>query len=94
METLEIVLLCLGIVFFVVSYVTAIKIPEPTPSQLWVFRVIMAMGAACLGALLPGFLELGENKELLETGLRAGGALAVFIFVYRVNPARAGVRAS
>ncbi len=43
METLEIVLLSIGIVIIVFTVIIAIKIPQPTVFQLWAFRVIIAL---------------------------------------------------
>lgn len=56
--------------------------PNPTEFQLLAFRVFLALGAAGVGALPPGFMEV-EHKGLL----RAGGATAFFALVYLVNPA-------
>ena len=46
METLEIVLLSDGLVLIIVTLVMALMIPKPSVFQLWVFRVIMALGGA------------------------------------------------
>ena len=58
METLEIVLLSLGLIIAVTTLVMAVRIPQPTVFQLWVFRVILALGVACIGAVIPGFINL------------------------------------
>jgi len=84
MEILEIILLSLGVVIVVVTLIMAVKIPQPTVFQFWVFRVIMALGAACLGAVIPGFIEF--NGKIGEIATRAGGALALFLVVYLMNP--------
>jgi len=57
---------------------------NPTPQQEFVFRLVCGLGAATLGAFLPGFLHI-EGK-LANFSLRAGGALGMFVLVYAVNP--------
>jgi MFS family permease len=68
-------------------FVLAIVIPNPTPFQYWVFRVILALAGAGIGAALPGFITV--KLPLLAKGLlHAGGALAMFAIIYLVNPPR------
>ena len=40
--------------------------------------------AAGIAAILPGFLEI--SGKILEITIRAGGAIAVFVLVYKFNP--------
>jgi hypothetical protein len=47
----------------------------------------LALGAACLGAIIPGFIEL--DGTIMEVGIRAGGAIALFLVVYLLNPPEA-----
>lgn len=56
--------------------------PCPSGAQFIVFRIALALGAAGLAAVIPGFFEFGYKKVV-----SAGGALAVFAFVYLTNPA-------
>lgn len=84
METLEIILLSVGLALVIVTLVMALMIPKPSVFQLWVFRVIMALGGASLGAIIPGFIEF--NSEMNEIALRAGGAVALFLVIYLMNP--------
>jgi hypothetical protein len=56
--------------------------PYPSPFQLLVFRVVLALAAAGIAAFLPGTLRIQISKWI-----RAAGALAVFVLVYLVNPA-------
>ena len=72
----------IGIVFVAVLVLIAITLPRPTPFQETVFRVVLALAAAGIAALLPGFLALRFRKSI-----RAGGALAVFFLIYFFNPA-------
>ena len=84
MELLTIVLLSLGIIIIAATLVLALKVPLPTTFQLWVFRVLMGLGAACLGAVIPGFIEFGGNVG--ELAVRSGGAIALFVMIYLISP--------
>jgi hypothetical protein len=71
-----------GCVFLVVILVIALFRPSPTPFEYTVFRIIIALAAAGVGAILPGFLDVR-----FKNWLRAGGALALFVVVYFFAPA-------
>jgi hypothetical protein len=71
-----------GVIFVVTMLVLAIEVPNPTPFQYTVFRVVLALAAAGVAAMIPGFLEL-----TVPDWIRAGGALAVFVVVFFYNPA-------
>jgi len=73
-----------GIVFVVVMLLIAFFVKEPTPFQLFVFRVVLALAAAGVAALIPGFLDI--KSKVLRNSIRGGGALAVFVIVYLINP--------
>lgn len=70
-----------GVVFAVVLLVLALAVPDPTAFQYTVFRVILALAAAGVAAMIPGFVEIA-----LPPWLRAGGALAIFVVTYFYNP--------
>jgi len=70
-----------GAIFLVVLLIVALLFPNPSESSLLVFRVILALSAACVGAVLPGVLHF--NRPFL----RAGGAAAFFVVVFFFNPA-------
>src|ERR1700746_351160 len=74
----------LGGVFVIVLLIVALAVPTPTEFQLFVFRVILALAAGGVAALIPGFFHI-ESKTALYS-VRAGGALGVFLLVYLVNP--------
>ena len=84
METLDIVLLSMGIVIIITVVIMAVKIPQPTVFQFWVFRVLLSLGAADLGSIIPGFINFTGN--IGEIAIRAGGAIALFLVVYLINP--------
>jgi hypothetical protein len=71
-----------GAVLIVGMLVIAFLAPSPTPFQYTIFRVVLALAAAGIAAMIPGFIELE-----IKAWLRAGGALAVFVIVYFYNPA-------
>jgi hypothetical protein len=55
------------------------------PDAMFIFRVILGIAAAGIGAVLPGVITLGINASA-QFALQAGGALALFVLVYLVNP--------
>lgn len=73
-----------GVAFIAVLLLLAILFPRPEPFQMFVFRVVLAIGAAAVGATLPGFFRI-EARWVGFTA-RAGGALGLFLLVYMVNP--------
>ena len=79
--TQVIVAFAFGIIFVIVLMIIAFKVPNPTPFQYNVFRIILSLAAAGVAAMIPGFInvELGKTTEII---IRAGGALAVFVVVY------------
>ena len=73
-----------GCIFVIVLLVIALAIPEPTAQQMFIFRVVLALAAAGIGAVIPGFLDI--NGKILEISIRATGALALFVLIYNINP--------
>lgn len=76
-----------GVIFVTALLSIAIVFPEPTPFQYQVFRIILALACAGVAAVIPGLLDL-RTDSLMGLVIRAGGALAVFVLVYLVNPAQ------
>jgi hypothetical protein len=74
-----------GVVFIVSLLTLAITFPHPTSFQFLVFRTVLALAASGIAASVPGFLNL--SLDLTGVAVRAGGALAVFLLIYRLNPA-------
>jgi hypothetical protein len=74
-----------GVAFVVASIILAIAFPRPTPFQLLVFRTTLALSAGGAAAAIPGFFNL--SVDFTGVIARAGGALAVFVLVYKINPA-------
>jgi len=72
-------MLALG-VFILVKRDTA-----PVPSAaMFIFRVVLSLAGAAFGAILPGFLNI--ETKVAAFALSAGGALAIFVVIYRINP--------
>jgi hypothetical protein len=71
-----------GVVFVTALLTLAVLFSEPTPFQYTVFRIVLALAAAGVAAVIPGILNVK-----LSFGVRAGGALAVFVIVYFFSPA-------
>lgn len=74
-----------GVVFIVVILAIAIWIPEPTGFSYTIFRIVIALAAAGVGAVIPGFLTVSFRNVL-----RAGGAVALFVIVYFFAPVAIG----
>jgi hypothetical protein len=72
--------ICLGLIIFLVVR----NQPFADPTLALLTRVIVSLVAAVFGATLPGFLNLQWNAGGL--GLRAGGALALFVLTFLVTP--------
>ncbi|WP_140678563.1 hypothetical protein [Pseudomonas mandelii] len=71
-----------GVVFIVTVLCLAIWMPNPSGFQYLIFRLVAALAAGGVVAVLPGFIEVKFGQWL-----RAGGTLAVFAIVYFMNPA-------
>jgi hypothetical protein len=70
-----------GVLFVALMLIIAIAIPNPTATQWFVFRVVLALAAAGIGAVIPGLIVVNVSKVV-----RAGGAIALFVLVYLLNP--------
>lgn len=86
-ETSILLAFVFGVVFVVAILALAVWIREPTSFQYEVFRIILALAAAGVAAVIPGILNVRFGNWL-----KAGGALAVFAIVYFKSPARLAVQ--
>lgn len=71
-----------GVIFVIALLVLAIEFPKPEPFQYQVFKIVLALAAAGVAAMIPGFIEVD-----IPNWVKAGGALAVFVLVMYKNPA-------
>lgn len=76
--------LLLGVFFAVIVLALALFIPDPTRWQIFVFRGVFALSLSAITAIIPGLLEV--NAKWQQVNIRAGGAIAVFVIVWAVNP--------
>jgi hypothetical protein len=77
----NIVVLILGVVLVGVVLRISFAISQPNGLQCFILRVVLSLASAAIAAGIPGFI----NVEI-GPGIRAGGALAVFLLVYAFNP--------
>lgn len=75
-----------GVVFVTAILVLVVRIPNPTPAQYQVFRIILAGSMAGALMFVPGFLDVQVGKWI-----RAGGAIAVLVILYFWSPAQLAV---
>jgi hypothetical protein len=75
-----------GIIFLLLLFIMGIIIyfrKESVPeSAMFIFRTVLALGGAAFAAIMTGFINIKIGKEIIK----AGGALAVFVVIYKVNP--------
>lgn len=70
-----------GITLIVLILCLILYFPCPTSSQFFVFRIVLAIAVAGFASIIPGFFRLKYRRIV-----SAGGALAVFAFIYIINP--------
>lgn len=89
MSTTEVLSFVFGTVFMATLLGIAVAImlrDRPVPSEaMFIFRVVLALAAGGVGAVLPGLinLQVGSAGQVL---IQAGGALALTVLVYLFNP--------
>jgi len=79
-----------GLIFVTAILVLAAVFPTPTKTQYEIFRIVIALAAGGVGAVIPGLLDLKMALGLTDSQkltIAAGGALAVFVVVYFYSPA-------
>jgi len=72
-----------GTCFVIVLLAIALLKPEPSKFQYSVFRTVLSLAGAGIGAVIPGTLQVNVSNWV-----RAGGALAIFVAVYFWVPAQ------
>jgi hypothetical protein len=71
-----------GALFIVALFIVVFFVPNPTPFQYTVLRIVLALAAAGVAVTFTGFVEIA-----ISGWIKAGGALAVFVIVFFYNPA-------
>ena len=72
-----------SIIFCSLLLIVSIFFPSPTEFQYSIIRLLLAISAAGLTALIPTFLNLEFTDAKV---IRASGAIAMFAFIYFANP--------
>lgn len=75
-----------GLAFLITVMTFAIKVPNPSDFQFYVFRTVLALSSGGIASTIPGFLSV--NMDFTGIIIRAGGALACFVLVYKINPGK------
>ena len=78
----------IGCVCLVAVVILAVVEPNPTRFQEFVFRGLLATALASIVAIVPGFINLKVQARGPGSyfALVAGGALAIFVLIWMVNP--------
>ena len=79
-----VVCLVVGITFALLILGLVVFIPNPTPTQFFIFRGSFAIAAAAIAAIIPGLLKVESRFQ--EFPFRASGAIVVFTLVWQLNP--------
>ena len=77
----QVTAVALGVLFILILLVIAVLVPDPQPFSIFVFRVVLSLAAGGIGAVVPGYIQVNISRWV-----RAGGAIALFVIVYAVNP--------
>jgi hypothetical protein len=70
-----------GASFAIILLVIAFFDRRPTEMAVLIYRVVLALVAAGIGAVIPGVIDV-----TIAPVIRAGGAIALFVVVYWFNP--------
>lgn len=76
-----------GVIFLCTILAIVLINPEPTWAQFFAFKLTLALSAAGVGAMIPGFINF-QQKLPFKGLLRCGGAIALFVAVWFTNPAQ------
>jgi hypothetical protein len=71
-----------GAIFVITILVFTAVVKNPSPTEIWTYRIILALAAAGVAAILPGFIDI-KYKGFVQ----AGGAIGVFVLILLAFPA-------
>jgi hypothetical protein len=71
-----------GAIFIITILVFTAVVKDPSPTEVWTYRIILALAAAGVAAILPGFIDI-KYKGFVQ----AGGAIGVFVLILLAFPA-------
>ena len=78
--------LTLFILLCFVGATVSLFVPDQTPIQQFYFRIIVALGAAGIASIIPGYFEI--EVRIARILIRSAGAIGIFVLVYFINPAQ------
>jgi hypothetical protein len=84
----EWVLLVVGLLLILIPVVLAILAPDSLVRANVYLRICAALGAALIGAFVPGALQINI------TGVKAAGAIALFVLTFLTNPPERAAQAA
>jgi hypothetical protein len=70
-----------GAIFIITILAFATIVKDPSSTAIWTYRVILALAAGGVAAILPGFIDV-KYKSFVQ----AGGAVGVFVLVLMAFP--------
>jgi hypothetical protein len=73
-----------GVVFIFTLIIITFVEPRPSEYQAIVYQTVLALAAAGFAAAIPGLLDVSVNLPGLT--IRAAGAFASFVIVYKIEP--------
>lgn len=73
-----------GCIFVVTLLVLAVVFPEPTVTTWFVFKIVLALVAGAIGAVLPGVLEVRVGSWVRGAGALGLVAMVAFVPVEQV----------
>ena len=71
-----------GAIFIITILVFTAVVKTPSPTEIWTYRIILALAAAGVAAILPGFIDI-KYKGFVQ----ASGAIGVFVLILLAFPA-------
>jgi hypothetical protein len=70
-----------GAILLIAMLIVVLKGEQLDDQEFFVVRLVLALSAAAVAAIIPGFLQLTYKNTI-----RTGGAISIFVLVYYVNP--------
>jgi hypothetical protein len=72
------------LLLFIMGIIIYLREKDVPESAMFIFRSVLSLGGAAFAAILTGFINVSIQHG--EVFLKAGGALAVFVVLFKVNP--------
>lgn len=81
----NVILFCIGLALLIGVCLVAFRVPCPTASESFPVQVLLGLSGAMVASAIPGAVSVTLSTNAL-VGVRAGGAIAVFIFLFWLDP--------